>query len=114
MNRTFALALVAAMAFGTAAMAADTTPAAAPATAAAPVKADHEGKFAKADTNNDGFISKEEFQAAHMERSAKVFDMMDTNHDGKLSKDELKAGRQQMRQKMQERMAERQKEKAAQ
>lgn len=39
------------------------------------------------DTNGDGAISLDEFQAMH----ARMFKYLDTNHDGKLSADELKA-----------------------
>lgn len=39
------------------------------------------------DTNNDGSISLDEFQAMH----ARMFRYLDTNHDGQLSQDELRA-----------------------
>jgi hypothetical protein len=54
--------------------------------------------FKKLDTNNDGFLSLDEFKAspraqhddpAHVEE---VFKKMDTNGDGKLTLEEFKAG----------------------
>ncbi|WP_156840731.1 EF-hand domain-containing protein [Novosphingobium aquimarinum] len=46
-----------------------------------------------ADTNNDGAISKAEFEAAH----AKHFAMMDGNGDGRVTKEERQAAREQMK-----------------
>ena len=46
-------------------------------------------KLRAADTNGDGFLSRQE--AAALPMIAKNFDAIDTNHDGQLSKDELKA-----------------------
>lgn len=45
-----------------------------------------EERFAKADANSDGVISKDEFRGPDM-----IFTKMDANGDGSLSKDELKA-----------------------
>jgi Ca2+-binding EF-hand superfamily protein len=47
------------------------------------------GKAAKADTNGDGVISRDEAKAKP--RLEKRFDKIDTNKDGALSKDEIKA-----------------------
>lgn len=47
------------------------------------------GKPAKADTNGDGVISREEAKAKP--RLDKNFDKIDTNKDGVLSRDEIKA-----------------------
>ena len=41
------------------------------------------------DINNDGFISKEEWN-----RNEKAFNRIDTNNDGRLSKEELEMARQ--------------------
>jgi Ca2+-binding EF-hand superfamily protein len=47
------------------------------------------GKLARADTNGDGVISREEAKARpHLDKN---FDKIDTNKDGVLSKDEIKA-----------------------
>jgi len=56
--------------------------------------------FAKLDTNKDGFVTKDEMEAArtamhkHMadrmkDRSASMFDRMDSNHDGSISRAEF-------------------------
>ncbi|WP_024303630.1 EF-hand domain-containing protein [Pseudogulbenkiania sp. MAI-1] len=45
-------------------------------------------RFAQADTNGDGLLSKAEVQAA-LPRLADDFDKIDANHDGQLSRDEL-------------------------
>jgi hypothetical protein len=47
----------------------------------------HGDHFKKADTNGDGFISKDEFLA----RSGQRFDKLDGDKDGKVSQDEMKA-----------------------
>ena len=60
-------------------------------------KGGHEGRFMKADTNNDGNISKAEFVA----QSEKHFAKLDTNSDGNVTKDELAA----MKEKYKERKA---------
>ena len=43
--------------------------------------------FALIDTDNDGTISLQEFQAAH----ERIFKAMDTNKDGKLTLEEMQA-----------------------
>jgi Ca2+-binding EF-hand superfamily protein len=45
----------------------------------------------KADTNNDGAISRDEFMAKHQARAEKMFTKLDTNKDGKIDADERKA-----------------------
>ena len=56
-----------------------------------------------ADTNNDGAVSKSEFEAAH----AKHFAMMDGNGDGQVTKEERKAAREQMKAQWKQNRAER-------
>jgi len=58
---------------------------------AAPAKGD---AFAKKDTNNDGFLSKEEFTAGAKDaaKAEAAFTKKDADKDGKLSKDEFSAG----------------------
>lgn len=51
---------------------------------------DWEDKFDKIDTNKDGVISKQEFDAHNNE----WFTKMDTNKDGSISKDEKKAAKE--------------------
>jgi len=55
------------------------------------------GNMMAADTNGDGFISKEEFMAmpqnSDAEKAGKRFAQMDTDGDGKISADEMKAAR---------------------
>lgn len=46
-----------------------------------------EGRFARLDTNGDGFIDTSEAKG----RLAEHFDQIDADHDGRLSRDELKA-----------------------
>ncbi len=48
-------------------------------------------RFAKADTNKDGGLSKAEAQAAGMNRVAENFDTIDTNKDGKVNPEEMRA-----------------------
>lgn len=58
-------------------------------------KATGEELFKKADTNNDGSLSKEEFVAAFGKKDAakgeEKFKQIDTNSDGKISAEEWKA-----------------------
>ncbi len=49
-------------------------------------------RFAAADKNGDGTLSREEVQQA-MPRVARHFDEIDTNQDGQISQEELKAAR---------------------
>lgn len=65
------------------------------------------GMFSEADTNQDGFLTRDEMEAAHKKRLDQMFKDMDTNNDGKLSRDEMRAGREKMRQKFRERMKDR-------
>ncbi len=57
-------------------------------------------RFAEADKNNDGFITKEEMTAAQKAKMDKMFADLDTDKDSKLSKAEMEAGKKQMREKM--------------
>lgn len=65
-------------------------------------KGSPEEMFARVDTNNDGYLTKEEMKAAHEKRrknkpshkkgkGAGFFDKADSNGDGKLSKAEASA-----------------------
>lgn len=59
------------------------------------------GRFmAMADTNKDGYITKDELMAGAKTHIDEMFEVMDTDHDGRLSKDELAKGRELMRQRM--------------
>jgi hypothetical protein len=49
-------------------------------------------KFAEADSNHDGAISKSEWQSASLRRAAEHFQKMDGNRDGKLRQEEMAAG----------------------
>jgi hypothetical protein len=51
----------------------------------------------KADTNGDGFLTKDEMIAAHRKRLDEMFAKTDANKDGKLSREEMKAGRERMK-----------------
>lgn len=77
------LSLFAAFAAGTA-LAADEKPTA---PAGAPHGMGHEKMFKETDTDGDGSLSKDEWNA----KGDKMFDEIDANHDGKISKDEMKA-----------------------
>jgi Ca2+-binding EF-hand superfamily protein len=48
----------------------------------------------KADTNNDGAISRDEFMAKHQARAEKMFSKLDANKDGKIDSEERKAAHQ--------------------
>lgn len=58
--------------------------------------------FEEMDTNHDGFVSREEFNAFNNKR----FDAVDTNHDGKISHEEMEAAREKAMNQMAERMRE--------
>ena len=62
-------------------------------------KGPHRGaeRFKRADTNNDGFLTKEEMTAEHQKRLDKMFIEADTNKDSKLSPEEMKKSRDAMR-----------------
>lgn len=47
--------------------------------------------MADMDADHDGFVSRDEFQAAHR-RADQGFDQLDSNHDAVLSRDEFLAG----------------------
>lgn len=69
----------------------------------------HHGRFfQEADTNNDGFLTKEEMQTQQQQRMDNMFTHVDGDKDGKLSQDELKKGREEMRERMRTRFRERQ------
>jgi len=76
-----------------------------------PLMADREQKgaqmFEQADSDKDGFLTKEEMLKAHEQRIDKVFSDLDQDGNGKVSHDEMKAGREKMREKIKERMKER-------
>lgn len=61
-------------------------------------------KFAKIDTNSDGFITKSEMMTAHEKRVEKHFAKLDADGDGKISKEEMRKGKKAMRKKMKDRM----------
>ncbi|HPQ51096.1 MAG: EF-hand domain-containing protein [Alphaproteobacteria bacterium] len=67
--------------------------------------------FAKADTDKDGFLTKEEMLNAHKERLDEMFAKTDADKDGKLSPEEMKKGREIMRAKFKEKMKDRMQEK---
>lgn len=77
---------------------------------ASPVLADHKnggehyhGKWLeKLDTDGNGSVSLEEYQAKHTD----WFNQADTNGDGELSADELKTAQQDRREKMKEKIKE--------
>lgn len=50
-----------------------------------------------ADTNKDGVISHEEFNAAHQKMADEMFAKMDTNNDGKIDQAERDAMKEKMR-----------------
>lgn len=59
--------------------------------------------FEEADTNKDGFLTKDEMRAVQEKKLDQMFEHVDADKDGKLSKEELKKGHEEMRQKMRER-----------
>lgn len=56
--------------------------------------------FKDADTDKDGFITKDEMTAKQTARLNELFATVETDHDGKLSAAELEKGRELMRAKM--------------
>jgi hypothetical protein len=56
--------------------------------------------FAKADTNADGFVTREEMAARQEAKLDEMFETVDTNKDGQLSREEMEKGRDLMRAKM--------------
>lgn len=63
-------------------------------------------RMMKSDTNQDGFLTKDELSNAHKERLDTMFKKTDTNSDGKLSRDEMKVAREKRRAERQEKMKE--------
>lgn len=51
----------------------------------------------KADTNNDGVVSRDEFMAKHQEHANKRFEKLDANKDGNIDDAEHKAARDHMK-----------------
>ncbi len=102
-------AMTAAMILSLSASALAATPGAVPTAAAAKASDAAGGKsrmFEENDSNNDGFISKKEWQV----KSEKLFSEIDMNNDGQLAPEESKAHSAMMREK---RKARRAKERAA-
>ena len=99
--------LVAALALGSLAFAADEPAKPAPAPGAAPAapaegekkpRLSPEEAFKKLDTNNDGSLSLDEFKASprfatDASKAEEAFKKMDTNSDGKVTLEEFKAAR---------------------
>lgn len=63
----------------------------------------HYDRFAEADADKDGFLTKDEMQKAQEKKLDEMFTRTDTDKDGKLSKDEMEKGRAEMRKKWKER-----------
>ena len=57
---------------------------------------DHKSMMEDADTNKDGVISHDEFNAAHQKKTDEMFAKMDTNKDGKIDKAEQDAMKDKM------------------
>lgn len=57
----------------------------------APPSAQVRRMMTEMDADHDGFVSREEFLAAHA-RADRMFDRLDGNHDGAISRDEYMAG----------------------
>lgn len=64
-------------------------------------------RFQEADSNGDGYLTKEEMLKAHEKRLDKMFERVDADKDNKLSKEELKKGREDMRAKFKDRFKDR-------
>ncbi len=67
---------------------------------------DNMKKGPMADANQDGFITKEEMMDMHKKRVDRLFEKADKNNDGKLSKEEWKEGKKAMRAEMKDRKEE--------
>ena len=63
--------------------------------------------FKRTDTNNDGFLTKDEMRAEQQKRIDDLFSRLDTNNDGKLSGDEMKKGREMMHDKLKDKYKDR-------
>lgn len=59
-------------------------------------------RFKEADTNGDGFLTKEEMQASQQKRLDEMFERTDLNKDGKLSKEEMEKAREDMQKRWKE------------
>ena len=70
---------------------------AATASAQPPIERDPGDMIARADTDGDGKVSRDEFIKAQTERLEKMFARMDTDGDGKLDEQEAKAAAERMR-----------------
>lgn len=62
-------------------------------------------RFKEADTNGDGFLTKEEMQKGQQKRLDEMFERTDLDKDGKLSKEEMEKGREEMKKRWKERKA---------
>ena len=54
-------------------------------------------KFEEMDANNDGSVSLGEFTEAQQKQIERRFRFLDTNNDGQLSKGEMESGRERMK-----------------
>lgn len=64
-------------------------------------------RFGECDTNKDGAVSYEEFQACASPEAKERFDAMDADKDGKVTREEFKAWREKMRMAQEEKRKER-------
>ncbi|PZP56705.1 MAG: hypothetical protein DI586_02745 [Micavibrio aeruginosavorus] len=74
--------------------------------AAKPDRKPPHDRFKEADSNSDGFLTKEEMKKGQEKRLDEMFSRTDADKDGKLSPEEMKKGREEMRKKWKERRAE--------
>lgn len=68
------------------------------------MKRDHDrprfDKFARADADKDGFVTREEMLTGQQKRLEEFFATVDTDQDGRLTREEMDKGRKLMREKM--------------